>query len=120
MNKACRTILFTIILLVTSAGASASGPQFAIKESHKDSNGVTLKSAAGTMRIEACGDRIIHVVASPTGEIAAPKVPVVQQPCRAVNVVVKIGKKDVSLSTVGITVSVDVATGAVSFLSRDG
>ena len=72
------------------------------------------------MRIEACGDRIIHVVASPTGEIPAPKVPVVPQPCRADNVVVKIGKKDVTLSTAGVTVSVNATTGAVSFLSKDG
>ena len=72
------------------------------------------------MRIEACGDRIIHVVASPTAEIPAPKVPVVTQPCRADNVVVKIGKKDVTLSTAGVTVSVNAATGAVSFLSKDG
>src|SRR4051794_26973348 len=74
MNKTYRVILFSNILLFTFA-AWASGPQFTIKESHKDSNGVTLKNAAGTMRIEACGDRIIHVVASPTAEIPAPKVP---------------------------------------------
>ena len=66
MNKTYRIILFSIILLVATAAAWASEPQFAIKESHKDSNGVTLKTAAGTMRIEACGDRVIHVVASPT------------------------------------------------------
>ena len=119
MNKAYRIILFSNILLFTAA-AWASEAQFAIKESHKDSNGVTLKTAAGTMRIEACGDRIIHVVASPTGEIPAPKVPVVLQPCRADKVVVKIGKKDVKLSTAGVTVSVNATTGAVSFLSRDG
>ena len=119
MNKAYRIILFSNILLFTAA-AWASEPQFAIKESHKDSNSVTLKTAAGTMRIEACGDRIIHVVASPTGEIPAPKVPVVLQPCRADKVVVKIGKKDVKLSTAGVTVSVTATTGAVSFLSRDG
>ena len=115
MNKAYRIILFSNILLFTAA-AWASEPQFAIKESHKDSNGVTLKTAAGTMRIEACGDRIIHVVASPTAEIPAPKVPVVPQPCRADNVVVKIGKKDVKLSTAAVTVSVNATTGAVSFL----
>src|SRR5205809_6250135 len=102
MNKTYRIIL-DFILLVAPAAAWASGQQFAIKESHKDSNGVTLKTSAGTMRIEACGDRIIHVVASPTGEIPAPKVPVVPQPCRADNVVVKIGKKDVTLSTAAAT-----------------
>jgi alpha-D-xyloside xylohydrolase len=119
MNKAYRIILFSNILLFTAA-AGAGEPQFTIKESHKDSNGVTLKTSAGTMRIEACGDRVIHVVASPTGEIPAPKVPVVQQPCQADKVVVKIGKKSVELSTAGVTVSVNATTGAVSFLSRDG
>ena len=33
---------------------------------------------------------------------------------------VKIGKKDVTLSTAGVTVSVNATTGAVSFLSKDG
>ena len=122
MNKTYRILPFLIafVLLVTSAAAWASEAQFTIKESHKDSNGVTLKTAAGTMRIEACGDRIIHVVASPTGEIPAPKVPVVPQPCRADNVVVKIGKKDVTLSIAGVTVSVNATTGAIVFLSKDG
>jgi alpha-D-xyloside xylohydrolase len=121
MNKTYRVFPFFIVLvlLVPTAPAWAGEAQFAIKESHKDSNSVTLKTAAGSMRIEACGDRIIHVVASPTGEIPAPKVPVVLQPCRADHVVVKIGK-DVTLSTAGVTVSVNGTTGALSFLSKDG
>ena len=45
MNKAYRIILFSNILLFTAA-AWASEAQFAIKESHKDSNGVTLKTAS--------------------------------------------------------------------------
>ena len=120
MNKAYRTILFAIILLLTSAAAWASEPQFAIKESHKDSNGVTLKTAAGTMRDRSLRRPHYPRGGQPDGEIPAPKVPVVLQPCRADNVVVKIGKKDVTLSTAGVTVSVNATTGAVSFLSRDG
>jgi alpha-D-xyloside xylohydrolase len=72
------------------------------------------------MRIEVCGERIIHVVASPTSEIPSSKVPVVTQPCRANNLQVKVGKKDFKLSTAAITVTIDVGTGALSFLSRDG
>jgi len=120
MNKTHRIFLFAIALLVTTAAAWASEPQFAIKESHADSNGVTLKTAAGTMRIEACGDRVIHVVASPTSEIPSPKVPIVTQTCRANNIQVKVGKKETKLSTVAITISVNAATGAVSFVSKDG
>ena len=110
------------VLLLMLASSSAWGAQarFAIKESRKDLNGVTLQTSAGTMRIEACGDRIIHVIASPTVEIAASKVPVVPQPCRADNVVVKIGKKDITVSTAAVRVAVNATTGAVIFFSKDG
>ena len=45
------------------------------------------------MRIEACGDRVIHVVASPTSEIPRPKVPIVMQPCKAHNLQVEVRKE---------------------------
>ena len=109
-----------LVAIASVAASAANEPQFAIKESHRDSSGVTFRTAAGTLRIEACGDRVIHVVASPTSEIPGPKVPIVTQPCRAENVVIKIGKKDVKLSSAGITVSVNAMTGAVSFLSKGG
>ena len=72
------------------------------------------------MRIEACGDRVIHVVASPTSEIPSPKVPIVTQTCRANKFQIKMGKKEIRLSTGAVTVSVDAATGALSFFSKDG
>ena len=72
------------------------------------------------MRIEVCGNRVIHVVASPTSEIPIPKVPVVTQPCRANNFEVRVGKKEVRLSTATIIVTIDAATGALNFFSRDG
>jgi alpha-D-xyloside xylohydrolase len=111
-------VVFSILLASTAWGAS--GPQFPIKGSQKDANGVTLHSVSGTMRMEACGDRIIHVVASPTSAIPNSKVPVVTQPCRASNVVVSVGKEGVKLSTAAVTVMVNARTGAVTFLSHDG
>ena len=71
------------------------------------------------MRIEACGDRVVHVVASRTSEIPTPKVPVVTQPCQANNVQVHIGKTEAKLSTAVLTVTVDTASGAIHFLSPD-
>ena len=115
-----RHIIVLLLLVASTAAWSANGSQFAIKESHPDSNGVTFTTAAGTMRIEACGDRAIHVVASPTSVIPASTVPIVTQPCRANSLEVKVGKKTVSISTAAITVKVDAANGAVSFLSKDG
>jgi len=64
--------IFLLFVIATVASA-ANEPQFAIRASHTDSNGVTFQTAAGTMRIEACGDRVIHVVASPTSEIPSPR-----------------------------------------------
>ena len=111
--------IFLLFAIATVASA-ANEPQFAIKTSHPDSHGVTFQTAAGTMRIEACGDRVIHVVASPTSEIPSPKVPIVTQTCRANNLQIKTEKKETKLSTAAITISVNAATGAVSFFSRDG
>lgn len=109
-----------LIFILAISAAWATGPQFAVKNPHSDSNGVTFQTASGTVRIEACGDRVIHVIASRTSEIPGPIVPVVTQPCRATDVQVKLGSKEIRLSTGAITTVVNVATGAVSFLSTDG
>ena len=94
--------------------------QFTVKASDRDANGITLKTSGGTMRIEVCGDRVVHVVATTINEIPAPKVPVVAQPCRANNLQVEIGKKDVRLSTTELRIVVDSSNGALSFLSKNG
>ena len=109
-----------LLILTASAAWAANDSQFSIKKSHRDANGVTFRTAAGTMRVEACGDRVIHVVAGPAAEIPSPKVPVVTQPCRADHLQVKIGKKEIKLSTSAITVVVNAMTGALSFVSKDG
>jgi alpha-D-xyloside xylohydrolase len=83
-------------------------------------NGVTLRTTGGTLRIEACGDRVIHVVASRTSEVPTPKVPIATRPCQADNVQIKVGKNDVRLSTAAVNVTVSTGTGAVNFLSRAG
>jgi alpha-D-xyloside xylohydrolase len=114
---------YGVVLLSFFAGLpawAANVPQFALKGSHADSNGITWRTASGTMRVELCGDRVVHVIATPMSELPTPKVPIVVQACRADNVQVKNGEKAVTLSTSAITASVDVATGALTFLSSDG
>ncbi len=73
MNKKIG-VLF-VSLVVMSAVWSAAQPQFAVKQSQKDSYGVTLRTATGMMRVELCGDRVVHVVATPEAQIPTPKVP---------------------------------------------
>jgi len=114
----CVILLFVIVSSSTAWAVNRS--QFTVKEFRQDSNGVTFTTDAGTMRIEFCGDRVIHVVASPTSEIAVPKVPVVIQPCKAHSIQITSEKNEVKLSTEAITVTVDNATGALAFSSKDG
>ena len=118
MTKTQGIALFCI--LASCAVWAANKTQFAVKESHQDSNGVTFTTTAGTMRIEVCGDRVVHVVAGPTSEIPNSKVPVVTQPCKADNLQVQSAKNEVKLLTETITVTVDLATGTVTFLSKEG
>src|ERR1700722_943089 len=109
-----------LFLGLSSAAWAAKQPQFSVKTFTRDVNGVTVVSLAGTMRIEVCGDRAIHVVASPTSEIPASKVPVGIQPCNAQNFQIVSVKKKIKLSTNALTVSVDTETGALTFFSGDG
>ncbi|PYS68306.1 MAG: hypothetical protein DMF69_20610, partial [Acidobacteria bacterium] len=107
-----------LLLLVTTSSAWAMDEaQFAVKESRRDPSGVTFQTPAGVMRVEVCGDRVIHVVASRSSEIPNPKVPIITQPCRPTNFQVSVGRKEVKISTAALTITVDVATGGLSFLS---
>ncbi|PYX40262.1 MAG: hypothetical protein DMG81_06850, partial [Acidobacteria bacterium] len=117
LSHKCVVLLFIII---SSAAWAAKQSQFAVKEFHPDTNGVTFTTTAGVMRVEVCGDRVIHVVASSTSQIPTPKVPVVIQPCKAQNLQVASERNEVKLSTGVIAVTVNRLTGAVIFLTKDG
>jgi len=117
-NQRAGLLLFSLLTLLALLASGES--QFALKQSHAEPNGVTFQTAAGSMRVELCGDRVVHVVASRTSELPSPKVPIVMQPCKASNVQVHIGKTETRLSTAALTVTIDAATGAVSFVSKDG
>ena len=118
MNIKCGNIFF--LLMACSVTWAGSPARFAIKEFHPDPNGVTFRTISGKMRIEVCGDRVVHVIASSTSEIPSAKVPVVTQPCRANDFQVKTGKTVITLSTEAVTILVNPRSGALSFLSRDG
>ena len=112
-----------LLLLFICASAVAwaeNNSQASVKEFHRDSDGVTFTTTAGIMRIEVCGDRTVHVIASPTSEIPKPKVPVVIQPCKAQTIRVTSNKTEVKMSTEVLTVTVDQRTAAVSFSRKDG
>jgi alpha-D-xyloside xylohydrolase len=72
------------------------------------------------MRIEFCGDDVVHVVASRTTDIPAAKVPVAVHQCQANAFQKDSGREEIKLSNSAITVRVNLASGAISFLSKDG
>src|SRR5207302_725825 len=120
INEHSNKYLFLLFITVSSAAWAGNHSQFSVREFHRDSNGVTLTTTAGTMRIELCDDRVVHVIASPTADIPAPKVPIVLQPCRAQSFQVASDKNRIRLSTEEITVSVNQLTSAVSFSNKNG
>src|SRR5437588_238288 len=111
---------FFLLFLIAASTCAASKSAFSIKQSHTDSNGVTFQTVAGTMRIEICGDHVVHVVASQTSQLPSPRVPVVTSPCKAERLQIISGKNDIKLQAEAIIVSVDITSGAVSFLSKHG
>jgi alpha-D-xyloside xylohydrolase len=116
INK-CAVFLLFVIAASTGAAAKSS---FSVKQSHPDANGVTFQTPSGIMRIEICGDHVVHVVASRTSQLPTSKVPIATSLCKAKQVQVISGKNNIKLQTDAITVSVDAASGAVTFLSKDG
>ena len=120
LTGSSRKYVVVLLIVISSAARGATQPQFSVKNFTRDTNGLTVATASGTMRVEACGDRVIHVVASRISEVPAPKVPVVIRPCKAQNLQIVSGKKEIRLSTDALTVTLDTETGALTFLSRDG
>ena len=110
----------TLLMVTVSAAWAADHSNFAITQSHPDANGVTFRTASGSMRIEVCGDRVIHVVVSPTPEIPAAKIPIVNQPCKAEKSQFASETTPIKISTEMMSVTVDKATGALTFVYKDG
>ena len=112
--------LYLALISASVAAWSADEPLFSVKQASGDSNGITFRASGGTMRIEFCGNNVVHVVASRTADIPAPKVPVAVHPCHASALQKDTGREAISLSSSTITVRVNLASGAITFLSKDG
>ena len=85
-------------------------------------NGVRLTLASGeTVMLQVCGDRIVHITAQPKGATAIPASYVINHSWSPVKFLVKSDDPSaVVLTTAQLTVSIDKATGAVSFQDAQG
>ena len=108
-----------ISLLSLAGWAAAVNSPFSVQEFQRNPGGVIFRTASGTMQIEICRDRVVHVTASSTAELPLSKVPVVTQPCDGQDFRVEPEKRFINIRTQNIEVRIDKATGALTFLSSD-
>jgi alpha-D-xyloside xylohydrolase len=87
----------------------------------KNADGVTLAMQTGVMRLQVCGDRTIHVMYSPSGQLpdGSKSFAVEQQPAPGAFVESE-DAKTVTLKTGQGSVQVDRETGALTFLDPAG
>jgi alpha-D-xyloside xylohydrolase len=83
----------------------------------RSTDGVALHSSSGTLHVAVCSERVIHIVASATDEIAKPVVPTVIRPCGGAPFTVSSGASTVLIKTSALRVEIDRATNSVRFLT---
>jgi beta-galactosidase len=62
----CRFLRIIVAMLMTSVCAILMADEMAVQSASKDASGVTLTLESGTLRLDVCGDRTIHVMGSAT------------------------------------------------------
>lgn len=107
-----------ILTLLGSPFASCASTN--VQSFERNKNGITVFSSSGAMRIEVCGDRIIHILASPTREISPAIVPTAIRHCDDSAFNIASDSFKVTIQTNAVQVSVNRATGAIRFLSAAG
>ena len=107
---------FGLGLLVFALGTSATCGQSA----ERTENGAVVHSKLGVVRVEACSDRVIHIVEGLRSAPTKPVVPVVIRPCRGAKFVTTSDSARAILQTNALKVEIDEETGSVRFLTVGG
>lgn len=109
--------LLGAFMLVCSLGL---GKPIPVKSVHQDADGVTLHMQVGTMKVQVCTERVIHVVYSPADQVPAQLVDVVTRTWKPVPFEVQDLSDTIAIITRGLQVRVNRASGAVSFFDTSG
>jgi alpha-D-xyloside xylohydrolase len=110
-------------LFVSGASIQCSAQQArASKEGvyQKDGAGVTISTSQGTMRIEVCTDRIIHIIITQEQSIPSQMLFTVPKVWNPVPYSLTVTDKQLLITTAVLRVRVSRPDGAVAFLSFDG
>lgn len=96
------------------------GKPIPVESVHRDASGLTLRMKAGTMQVQVCTGKIIHVVYTPLEKIPKQVVPVVNRHWEPTPFKVKRSGRDVILVTRDLEVRIHRNTGAVGFYTLNG
>ena len=110
------TFSFSLLLVGTTVWAAP----IPVRAVQKQSNGVTLSMAQGTLRLQVCTPRILHVTYSPTAVFPTPCVPVVNARFALTPFQLTPTTQSVTLATSLMNAQVDRRTGTVRFLDAQG
>jgi alpha-D-xyloside xylohydrolase len=109
-----------LVLACNFAARQSPAAALPVRSATKDGSGVTLKLQTGLLRLEACDDRTIHVVYSPTEALPETKEFVVIQKWTPIPFDWQEGPVTLVLKTTKVTVSVDRGSGALTFFDANG
>src|ERR1700752_599506 len=114
-RKSSCSSVFTILVLVMVV------PRGHAQDLERTENGAVIHSAAGLVRVEACSDSVIHIVAGPAASHPAKQIlPTVVQPCLGTKFAIGSDGSRVSVQTANVKGEVDKHTGSVRFLNPGG
>lgn len=106
-----------LALVCNSAAFAAALP---VQSATKDATGVTLKLQTGVLRLEVCDDRTVHVVYCPADALPESKEFVVIKKWTLIPFNWQEAQGILTLKTAKVTVSVDRASGALTFADPAG
>lgn len=107
-----------VSLLVILVGATVA--RSAAQTIDPVADGAIVHSAARTVRVQFCSDRVVHIVAGDTDVETRSLVPSVVEPCSGVRFTTSSSGSAFHLRTDKLTVEVDKSTGAVRFTDLSG
>ena len=112
--------LLSLILTSCLVAVSAHSEPLPVSATHQDADGVTLKLAAGTLKLRVFSPRVVEVVYAPGGSLPPNKsFAVISPPTRTKWKLVE-AKEEISLRTDALEVRVNRASGAVGFYDPTG
>ena len=120
MKQGSVSNLIIYIFICSLATALTNAASLPVQSSQKDESGVTIELSSGTLRLEVCDERTIHVTCSPTDKVPDKKDIVVIRQWTPVPFEWREEPSQLILSSKNMGVKVNRATGGLTFIDSTG